>query len=345
MRSHWKSNQRIYFHLLFWILVIGSFTLVYGLYQHSFIKTFKALLVTLPVDIGFTYFVLYFLIPRYLFKGKYFQFLLFFLITNALVVIGERALNIYVAERIIDWGMKHSIPFWHLGMFSLAININIIVFLAAAIKLLKQWYITQQSKNELEVQNKASELALLRSQISPHFLFNTLNNIHTLITKEAGKASDAVVKLSEIMRYMLYESNVDRVPLTKEIDYLGSYIDLQRLRIKDPGVFTYSVIGDPNGKMIAPMLFIPFVENACKHGEKKSRDKGINISIVIEEQKVSLHVMNYITDEMSTVKDDTGGIGLRNVTRRLELLYPGTHDLTIRSDAGKFIVELILYIR
>ncbi|MCX6271355.1 MAG: histidine kinase [Bacteroidetes bacterium] len=345
MIQQMHRNKRILYHLLFWVIVYTCFTLLFGFYNKDIFKTFLALLFTLPVDVGFTYFVLYFLIPRYLAKTRYFWFLVLFLFSDAVIVVLERAINFYVADRVIDWGMPgYTIPFWHLSIFSLAININIIVFLAASIKLLKNWYLSQQMKNELEVQNKASELALLRSQISPHFLFNTLNNIHTLITKEADVASDAVVKLSEIMRYMLYDTNAERVPLQKEIDYLGSYIDLQRLRIKDPDIIHFQVIGEADGKMVAPMLFIPFVENACKHGEKKSKENGIKILLIIEEQKITLNVINHFP--LSTgVQDDTGGIGLRNVTRRLELLYPDSHDLTIRSDSGKFIVELILLMK
>ncbi|MHC1708355.1 MAG: sensor histidine kinase [Bacteroidales bacterium] len=341
MIRYLKTYQRIGTHVIFWITVVSTFVLFYGTYSKNYLGTLQTLLVTLPVDIGFTYFVLYFLIPRFLPKKKYFLFLLFFLVSNAVIVVLERALNLYIAEPMM-WPkeMLKDIPFWHISIFSLAININIIVFLAASIKLLKYWYVTQQLKNELELQNKASELALLKSQISPHFLFNTLNNIHTLISKEAEMASDSVVKLSEIMRYMLYDANFERVPLQKEIDYLNSYIDLQKLRIKDPEVFQFTVNGEPDGLMIAPMLFIPFVENACKHGEKKNRTNGVDISLYIQGQQIKLKVVNTIASELMNSKDMTGGIGLRNVTRRLELLYPGSHDLIIRSEAGKFIVEL-----
>jgi two-component system LytT family sensor kinase len=338
--------QRIALHVIFWITVVGAFTLFYGTYSKNILGTFETMLVTLPIDIGFTYFVLYFLIPKFLPGNKYLSFLLYFLITDGIVLLIERALNLYVAEPLV-WNVdsvKH-MSFWNLGMFSLAININIIVFLAASIKLLKYWYKTQQLKNELELQNKASELALLKSQISPHFLFNTLNNIHTLITKEAEMASDAVVKLSEIMRYMLYDANFERVPLQKEIDYLNSYIDLQRIRIKDPAIFQFSVIGEPDGIEIAPMLFIPFIENACKHGEKKNKEHRINVSLIVEKASVTLNVINAISADTVLNKDMTGGIGLRNVTRRLELLYPGKHDLTIRSDSGKFIVELVIFVQ
>ncbi len=340
-----RNNHRLLLHILFWIFVVGAFTFTFGLYNKgAYFKTFQSLLFTLPVDMGWTYFVLYFLIPRFLFRGRYFSFLTVFILTCTLVLIAERAINMYIADRLVDWGspMK-TIPFWHPSMFMLAININIIVFLAASIKLLKQWYFTQKQKNELERQNQASELALLRSQVSPHFLFNTLNNIHTLVSRESEVASDAIVKLSEIMRYMLYEANSDSVPLQKEIDYLRSYIDLQRLRIKDPGICIFRITGDPSARAVAPMLFIPFIENAFKHGEKKSRDKGIEVDLVVEEASIRLKVTNYMPGDLAGMKDHTGGIGLRNVTRRLELLYPGKHDLTIRSDEGRFVAELIIF--
>lgn len=203
------------------------------------------------------------------------------------------------------------------------------------------WLKDQQLKAEMVNNNHASEIALLRSQINPHFLFNTLNNIYSLVYKKSDDAPAAVMKLSEIMRYMLYEANSDKVLLEREVEYLKSFIELQLLRTKDGGFIEFLIEGDISGRLVAPMLLIPFIENAVKHGAKKCPSPGIKIFIKCEKQKLIYNVMNYVGSE-GVFKDSVGGIGLQNVKRRLELIYPNKHDLKIVSSEDRFIVELII---
>ncbi len=211
---------------------------------------------------------------------------------------------------------------------------------AVFIFVLIDWIKSLKQKAELITQNQASELALLRSQVSPHFLFNTLNNIDSLIFLDKEKASASVIKLSEIMRYMIYETSDEKVLLSKEIEYLESYISLQRLRLKNQDYIVFKVDGSTDKKMIAPMLFIPFVENAFKHGLKQLPSPGIIINLKIEENEISFVSTNYFEKNDTNKKDRTSGIGLVNVKRRLELIYPKKHDLEITKENGEYTINL-----
>lgn len=212
------------------------------------------------------------------------------------------------------------------------------------IQILKQKEeIAAQAKRlrfELDVQNVTSEQALLRSQINPHFLFNTLNNIYSLVYKKSDNAPEALMKLSDIMRYMLYDTSSDKVLLEKEVQYLKSFIELHQLRLKNRDFVSFDITGDPAGKQIAPMLLIAFVENAFKHGNKTVPAPGIQITLDCRGENIKFGVKNY--KNASAAKDSLGGIGLTNVKRRLELIYHDDYKLDIKDMNDKFEVELVI---
>jgi LytS/YehU family sensor histidine kinase len=191
----------------------------------------------------------------------------------------------------------------------------------------------------LEKQNAESNLALLRTQINPHFLFNTLHNIDTLIMDNQAKASKALIKLSDIMRYMLNESHLDHVSLEKELDYIENYISLEKLRIKNPNFVKYTITGDYKEIKIAPMLFLPFIENAFKHSVDTECENGLEISININKNFITLNCENKF-DKTYSENDNTHGIGLDTVKKRLELIYPGKHKLKISKNDSLFKAEL-----
>ena len=214
---------------------------------------------------------------------------------------------------------------------------------ALLIKFTVDWFRSQKQQSELITQNQTSELALLRSQVNPHFLFNTLNNIYSLVYQKSEDAPNAVMKLSSIMRYMLYDANTDKVLLSKEIEYLNSFIELQKLRFKSKDFVEIKIIGNVENQLIAPMLLIPFIENAFKHGNKKVDSPGIIINIHAMTNKIVYEIINYLS-EGNIKKDDTGGIGLNNTKRRLELLYHMNHKLNIVQTNDKYIVNFEIYI-
>ena len=341
------KGSRLLSHILFWVAYIGFFILQYSLFKKSDVpitSTAGSLILTAIIDIAAAYFTVYYLLPHFLFKKKYVLFGLLFILSAGIAIIGQRALMYYISYPLFypEW-VDEAGSFWKINPFYSLLNIYTVVGLFASIKLVKYWFENQQMKSELENKNKTSELALLRTQLNPHFLFNTLNNIDALILTNPEKASDAIIKLSDIMRFMLYDTNTDVVLLDKEINYLKSYIALQQMRYKDPKFVKFTNEGNCNGKTIAPMLFIPFVENAFKHGTKNVKSPGIEIYLSCKEDSVNFDVINHFDGTQEINKDKTPGIGLANTKRRLELLYPGKHELRITKENGFYTSSLKIY--
>ena len=187
-----------------------------------------------------------------------------------------------------------------------------------------------------------SELSFLRSQISPHFIFNILNSIVYLIRTRSDLAESVTIKLSELMRYMLYESADALIPLEKELNYLNSYVELQKIRFEEDVLIRMDIEGKVGGQIIEPMLMIPFVENAFKHGVGLIIDPTIEIYLNISDKNLHFSVRNKISADSQEIKDNSSGIGLKNVQRRLELLYPETHRLELTRTEEWFTAELWL---
>ncbi|WP_040628534.1 sensor histidine kinase [Mucilaginibacter paludis] len=194
---------------------------------------------------------------------------------------------------------------------------------------------------ERETIHLRTELNFLRSQISPHFMFNVLNNLVALARKKSDALEPAIMNLSQLMRYMLYESDDNLVPLTREIEYLKNYIELQRLRFSDSVKVTMNINGDPGLITIEPMLLIPFVENAFKHGTGLLEEPVILISLDISDTAIQFRALNSV-NLLDGSKDKGSGIGLANVQRRLAILYPEKHELRIFKRDSSFIIELTI---
>lgn len=340
------KGSRILAHILFWIAYILYFFLQFNLmYNKEYGFNWNllgSLAITVWIDIAAAYFTVYYLLPKLLFKRQYLLFFILFIISATAAILLQRVIMIYVSYPIFYTDVTKELNFWDINPFYSFANIYTVVGLFAAIKLTKYWFRNQQIKKELENKNKTSELALLRSQLNPHFLFNTLNNIDSLIMTNQEKASDAIIKLSDIMRFMLYDASTDTVPMTKEINYLKSYISLQKMRLRDPDFVSFKIEGSCAGKSIAPLLFIPFVENAFKHGQKNVKSPGIRIILICNNDSVIFEVINCFDKTKSYNKDNTPGVGLSNTKRRLELLYPERHELEIRQEGHLYISKLTI---
>ncbi|RYU77862.1 sensor histidine kinase [Hymenobacter persicinus] len=198
-------------------------------------------------------------------------------------------------------------------------------------------------KEQLEKQAAEAELTYLKAQINPHFLFNTLNNIHTLVYKQAPAAPAAVLQLASLMRYMIYESNAATVPLTRELDYLQDYVNLQQLRYKSSPVVDLRITGDPAAGYIAPLLFVHLLENAYKHSPARLAAGDLKVRVDLQGNVLTFSVQNPIGNKPATPLDEPGGIGLPNVRKRLALLYPGQHTLTIHPTAATFTATLTVH--
>lgn len=219
------------------------------------------------------------------------------------------------------------------------------VFLSIGYRIVIDNRAKQQLLKERETAHLKSELTFLRSQISPHFMFNVLNNLVALARKKSDSLEPAIVSLSQLMRYMLYESDDSRVSLGKEVEYIKSFISLQMLRFRDAVKTNIDVQGDIDLYTIEPMLLIPFVENAFKHGTGTLETAVIDITLSVDE---ATRLMRFgITNDVGPAddsKDSSSGIGIANVRRRLAILYPDKHELTISNTPDKFTVELTIFL-
>ena len=249
----------------------------------------------------------------------------------------------FIGLLLINETPKNGFKFKEVGVLVFFMSMLCLIHgvVALIIKGFISWYGDIRIKRELEQKNFETELALVKLQLEPHFLFNTINNIDVLIEKDAAKASLYLNKLSDIMRFMLYETKSAYVPLEKEMAYISKYIDLQKIRNANADYVQYLTTGDPGSIMIAPMLFIPFIENAFKHSANKRKDNAISIRLSIENPRVHFYCSNFI-EENPLAATDAGGLGNELMSKRLQLLYPGQHELQIKKEEGKYIVELAI---
>lgn len=218
------------------------------------------------------------------------------------------------------------------------------VGISTSVTLIQKWQADKQSREALEKEKIGSELSFLKAQINPHFFFNTLNNIYALTHVDVEKSRKALHKLSRMMRYLLYETQSGITPLSKEVSFIVDYIELMKLRLND---ITTVVFQEPvlkSDPQIAPMLFLPYIENAFKYGVSTTEPAVISISLELQDKKLTMAIKNSIFKNNSATADEYGGIGLSNTKRRLELLYPGKHTFSAHTteDAQAFIVNLTL---
>lgn len=213
------------------------------------------------------------------------------------------------------------------------------VVMSSLLKFASDWFSNERIQRNLESQKKDMELQFLKSQLNPHFLFNSLNNIYSLAYQKSEKTADAILKLSEIMRYMIYESNDSWVALSKEVEYVQSYIELQKLRFKDGAAVELTLNGEIDNQRVVPLILISFVENAFKHGVANDPADPIRINIIANQKILHFSITN---KKSKTNKDAMGGVGLNNVERRLQLLYPDRYKLNIVNSATHYTSELML---
>jgi len=213
------------------------------------------------------------------------------------------------------------------------------IVVSALLKFAIDWSGSERIQRDLVSEKRDMELQFLKSQLNPHFLFNSLNNIYSLAYQKSDKTPDAILKLSEIMRYMIYESNDSWVSLRKEITYVQSYIELQKLRFKDGAAVEFTLHGEVDDQKVVPLILISFVENAFKHGVANDPKDPIRINIIANQKIINFSVTN---KKSKYNKDAMGGVGLNNVERRLQLLYPDRYKLNIVNSATHYTTELML---
>jgi len=329
-------------HILLWLLVL-ALPLFLTFSSGNEIPT--ELIVYFAISSAFypLIFYIFFLgvIPQTLHKKRinFLSILLIIGIAAGLMVL--RHGTIRLVDNLTDLDFRQHGLYSLKQLISEVINTGFIVLLSTAARISVYWYSEKREKTELALEEHKLELELLKAQINPHFFFNTLNNIYSLVYKKSDDAPAAVMKLSEIMRYLIYESKSEMVPLEKEVEQLENYIELERLRVRDHDFIEFEARGSFALHVIPPMVLISFAENAFKHGKRKVQNPGIKISIIAEDGLIKYTVTNYILNEPHN-NHKGEGIGMQNTRRRLELLYPKCHKLDIRNDHERFTVKLVL---
>lgn len=331
---------RILLHLAYWILVWCLTNLLFG--YGNLLNTYSLMYcsIILLIAAGVSYWIVYFLIPRFLSSGRYGFFLVFLVFTVVvsldLELITTMLFIIFLERFQILTFFNHTRE-----VYSLLTGTYFIVFLSVAIKLVEFWYREQGRKHAALRDKVEAELKLLKSQIHPHFLFNTLNNIYSLALQKSDRAPEAVLKLSGLLDYLIYQGEAEKVSLKKETDFIHHYLELENLRYGERLSIDFQTSGDPDGVRLAPLLLIPLVENAFKHGISKSREKQqLKIKLDIRGRNMEFYIENSIPRKPGD--DPGGGMGLENLRKRLNLMYPGRHSLEIRDDGKTYIALLKL---
>jgi sensor histidine kinase YesM len=341
MKLPWIFKNRFFQHSLFWFVHVVFYATLWGSFQENYQQTFIEELIFLPGEMLLTYFVLYHLLPRYILTGRYATFSIIFLASSFAVGILQR----YIAFQI-DYplyypeALKDSFLYFP-KIIKLFVGIYPVVFTALTIKLLKYWYANQQAQQILTKEKLEAELKFLKTQIHPHFLFNTLNNLYALTLKKSEKAPEMVLKLSELINYMLYECTADEVPLAKEIKFIQNYISIEKMRYGDKLEVDIRSSGEIGTSSIAPMIILPFVENCFKHGASEELQQGwVTVQIEASADTILIKVENSKSNNENNHHGT--GIGIQNVKRRLSLLYPERHELKILDGKETFLVILTI---
>lgn len=343
------KKRILLFHCLFWLvdtlkdIIYGFQYYHFGPWQYTWFSLYKIAAVEIArtlLTASLFYLNAQWLVPRLFEQRRYAGYiagvLLLFLAFTPVYYLFEVSLLQYFGWATYDDQITFAFLFQ-----GLLVNSLTYILLGIAYRYMLDWYKAQEEKKELEQARMSTELAFLRSQINPHFLFNTINDIYALTYQKSDLAPDALLKLSSLLRYMLRESEQAQVPLIKELEYLQDVIELQRIGLKGNAYIEFEQDGSADGFLIAPLLLIAFVENAFKHGICTQAEQPIYINAFIEKNLLRFIVFNYKNTDQ---KDQTGGIGLTNVRRRLELLYPHQHSLQIQEEKETFQVELALHL-
>lgn len=292
----------------------------------------------LPGHMIFVYSLLYFVLPRYVLKEKITFAILWMLVVLSVSLFYMRLADVYFIHYS---GFNH---LWLPRNYARSIfAIFSVGWIAVTIKLVKYWYLEKEIQQRLEKEKLIVELQLLKSQLHPHFLFNTLNSLYSLTLEQSQQAPFIVLKLSSLLRYILYECNEPYILLSKEIENIQNYVGLEQSRFRERLDISLSFTGDITNKTIAPLLLLPFVENSIKHGISEQLDKSwINLHLHVEGDKLNFKLINS-RDQQQQTDPPAHGLGLQNVQRRLNLLYPGQqHSLRLTPEEDTYMVSLTI---
>lgn len=334
-------------HLLFWLAAYLFFIVFYGRSSRDYSVTIIFVSMLLPLSIATTYFLNYFLIPRFLFTKKYGKFALFVFYTLVVSMWIELLISLGVFILITNYQSDKMNPSSFDGLL-LMVGLYFTILIAVAIKMVRRSFQIQKKNTDLnnrrlkmELKLKEAELKLLKAQVHPHFLFNTLNNLYGLTLEKSDEAPKLVLRLSEILDYILYRCEEKEVALAEELTNLKNYIEIEKIRYPEKLKLSCVFPESPGDLKIAPLILLPFIENAFKHGVSHFPGMAfINIDIKTENGTLFFRVENSKNPAMKKRLGSSNGVGLSNVRKRLELIYPGTYNLKIDEAEDAFSVIL-----
>lgn len=285
-----------------------------------------------------TYGNYFILLPRYLKHQKTWKYFLEFIIPFAILITSRVFTQRFVME---SFGFHERYFYTTFYVVQLTFDTILITIFVGMLRFATGWFELEAKRKQMENDKLANELKFLKAQINPHFLFNTLNNLYYLAYSQSPNTTEVIAKLSQMMRYMIYDSNYQQVLLTKEIEYMQNYISLERLRLNNEVPIEFNVEGNVENKLITPLIFITFLENAFKHGvSANTANSWVKINIRVENNQCI-----YVVENSKLVLSDQkekSGIGLQNLNRRLELSYPGRFDMKTDNQLDRYVAQLNL---
>jgi two-component system, LytTR family, sensor kinase len=341
-------KKPVIYHALYWIFNVLFFTVIWWSrndYKYFFLYL-QENAAYLPGGMIFTYFSVYYLIPRFFFRNKILLYIFLQLLVLLLYPVVSNLVSAYFISPVL-LGIEAKYLFYY-GYLSIILILVFDIFPLAGVIVLsrfKKEAIARQKaeleKTATELKLREAELKLLKAQIHPHFLFNTLNNIYSLSLEKSEKTSDLLIRLADMLSYIIYDCNTERVSLAKEIEFIKSFIELQRIRYYNCDI-SLKIDVELNSLQIAPMILHTFVDNAFKHGaDRDAKNPWIKISITSKNGFLFFSILNSTRDD-EPESDKLTGIGIANVMKRLELIYPERHDLVINNSDRKYSVFLKL---
>lgn len=338
-----NTNFRIplKYHFIFWGSYFTFNVIRWGSYYEDYWYSFKSNLVTFTLSMILVYINIYFLFPKFIHKKRYFSYLIYFTLTLCIFYVVRTELIYYFINENVwpessspqkAYSFNHIVIVFLIGIYD--------VGLVTTIKLTADWIFEKKRTEQLQKAQLRSELNFLKAQIQPHFFFNTLNTLYALTIEKSDNAPEVILKLSEIMQYVLYEVKESKIRLLKEVNYIHSYLQLEKLRFGDAVKSEIIISGNIDDTLVPPLLFLPFIENCFKHGTKDNDIIEVSITFEIKNEELLFCVKNNFNEESNVVTKH--GIGIENVKRRLSLLYSDNFKLKTAIVKNKYAVELII---
>jgi len=340
------AGSRLLTHILFWLGYLLAYTSVHADGEDGLLKYFLEELQRLPAAMLVTYINIYVLFPHLFKQKRYFAYATSAIALLFLAALLDRILleRFFEPTFFADTTYYEAIFVWYLIFKVMLWFLAPVLLFTLLVKVLEHWFDQERIHQDTLHEKLEAELNYLKAQVHPHFLFNTLNNLYALTLQSSADAPKVVLKLSGLMSYMLYDSQSEGISLDKEIAHISNYIELEKLRYGNRLDVSLNVSGEIAGKKIAPLLLIPFVENAFKHGVSHETDNvWVTIDLKVKDEWLSVKVENSHTGTGSSPAGNGthgGGIGLLNVKRRLDLLYPNTHKLILQKEPEYYTVDL-----